>query len=168
MKKCEVYQNDDASDAPEEARQLHATKNEVIEASWSWTAITDGSLKSELIFFRDNDEVYYILRKTFELNNLAIAFTAAKMSTTSSSSSLGNAGRKTSAALGVKQSTRKLSARMNSEVADAFRLFDKVRIFSGYLLIRTLFANHWQTNIDFHKCKRNSGRFFISILLIHR
>ena len=54
MKKCEVYQNDDASDAPEEARQLHATKNEVIEASWSWTAITDGSLKSELIFFREN------------------------------------------------------------------------------------------------------------------
>ena len=42
---------------------------------------------------------------------------------------MGNAGRKTSAALGVKQSTRKLSARMNSEVADAFRLFDKVRIF---------------------------------------
>ena len=73
--------------------------------------------------------MYYIVGKTFELNNLAIAFTAAKMSTTSSSSSLGNAGRKTSAALGVKQSTRKLSARMNSEVADAFRLFDKVRIF---------------------------------------
>ena len=86
--------------------------------------------------------MYYIVRKTFELNNLAIAFTAAKMSTTSSSSSLGNAGRKTSAALGVKQSTRKLSARMNSEVADAFRLFDKVRIFSGYLLICTLFAHH--------------------------
>ena len=58
------------------------------------------------------------------------------MSTTSSSSSLGNAGRKTSAALGVKQSTRKLSARMNSEVADAFRLFDKVRIFFLVICLR--------------------------------
>ena len=55
---------------------------------------------------------------------------------------MGNAGRKTSAALGVKQSTRKLSARMNSEVADAFRLFDKVRFFSGYLLICTLHTHN--------------------------
>ena len=102
--------------------------------------------KKRIDFFRENDEVYYIVRKTFELNNLAIAFTAAKMSTTSSSSSLGNAGRKTSAALGVKQSTRKLSARMNSEVADAFRLFDKVRIFFwlfAYVFVHCMYVHHW-------------------------
>ena len=59
---------------------------------------------------------------------------AGKMST-SQSSPASNAGRKTS--ITVSKNTRKLSCRMDSEVSDAFRLFDKVMTYQ-YQCFRTI------------------------------